>query len=776
MSIGRPDGPYVDRLLASGAWPDVNEDLLYDRATACTRALQDLTFGSAEPWAHELNETFDGGIWTGGAAGAANGKAKDCGAKFDQQQNHLVAASTWNSHVAGMVANAKAIVTNNVREAQELIADIETSDDPNATADSKKHAIDNVVNTYHALNLTVVASTSAQIPTTNTWKPPANAMEQLLREKLPEVGEEPVTPTPTSHQTPVTQPRLSGLRQVASAPTLPSDQATQAPPGPGPTESTPLGGGRQEAVAEAPRPQPAVNSSSPGESPPAVPLSGGRQDTGTAVPSPPPTGPLSPPTSRPPTAPPLAPTPTGPVAATPGGGQPGLPSAGASSATAPTGSPASPVSASGAAGSSSGGPTSSQTAQGAQSTSSPKADSLSGAAGPKLTGTQAPVQPPPTPLSNAAPATPLTPPAAPIEQAASSSPAAPTAPHPAAATGGGGMAPPSAPPPTSASPAPPMPLGAPSTPPPAAPVPPSAGSIGPSVMPASTNSAQPGSAAAAPIPVSAARAERDLAASAAAAGALRRKTGGNDPLSVARRIAAALNAPDMTRPNDIGFFWLVALTADDTIIVANSYGIAYLPDGVSLPGQVKMVSADASIPSAERARWATYPVAALTGWAQAHDTTLRAVIGAKAQLEGIDPGAHKVLLEDDDIPPSGRMTGRTRLEIISPDAAAKLAAVKDPDLVAQLPPAGADNTPPANDTFTLWFDVMQPLMSTASGREIAHLNAFVPYAAHAADLALYRAHTAPAIAEQRAAIADWLYWLHQYDLLVEAQATVTTRA
>ncbi|MCV7357567.1 secretion protein EccK [Mycolicibacterium fluoranthenivorans] len=383
---------------------------------------------------------------------------------------------------------------------------------------------------------------------------------------------------------------------------------------------------------------------------------------------------------------------------------------------------------------------------------------------------QAPVQPPSAPLGNATPATPFSPPAAPIEQTATSSPTAPAATHPTVPSGN--VAPPSAPSSAPASPTPPMPLGAPATPPPAAPVPPTAG---PPVIPAATSSAQGGGAAAAPIPVSAARAERDLVAASAAAGALKRKTGGSDPLSVARRIAAALNAPDMSRPNDIGFFWLVALTADDTIIVANSYGIAYIPDGVKLPEQVKMVSADTAIPAAERARWATYPVAALTAWAQAHETTLRAVIGTTTHLEGIDPGAHKILLEDDDIPPSGKMTGRDRLQIGFPDAATKLAAVKDPDLIAQLPPAQADSAPPANETFTLWFDVMQPLMSAAAGREIAHLNAFALYAAHSADLALYRAHNAAETADQRAAITDWLYWLHQYDLLTEAQADVTAK-
>jgi len=47
---------------------------------------------------------------------------------------------------------------------------------------------------------------------------------------------------------------------------------------------------------------------------------------------------------------------------------------------------------------------------------------------------------------------------------------------------------------------------------------------------------------------------------------------------------------------------------------------------------------------------------------------------------------------------------------------------------------------------------------------------------HSADLALHRAHNAAETADQRAAITDWLYLLHQYDLLTEAQADVTARA
>lgn len=43
-------------------------------------------------------------------------------------------------------------------------------------------------------------------------------------------------------------------------------------------------------------------------------------------------------------------------------------------------------------------------------------------------------------------------------------------------------------------------------------------------------------------------------------------------------------------------------------------------------------------------------------------------------------------------------------------------------------------------------------------------------------LGIKRAHNAAETADQQAAIADWPYWLHQYDLPTEAQADVTARA
>jgi ESX secretion-associated protein EspK len=309
-----------------------------------------------------------------------------------------------------------------------------------------------------------------------------------------------------------------------------------------------------------------------------------------------------------------------------------------------------------------------------------------------------------------------------------------------------------------------MPLGPPSTPPPAAPVA-APGPTGPAVAPASAGAA--GSLGApAPVPVSARRAEREAIAAAATAGALRRRSGGNDPAQLARRIAAALNAG----VSDVGFFWITGLAQDGIIVVSNTYGLGYIPEGVNLPEQVKFVTADESIPAATRGGWATYPILALHGWAQHHNTTLRQVIGTDAQLKGFDLGAATVTLEPDDIPDTGRMEGRSRLQVIAPDAAAQLAAVSDASLSEVLPPPSADTKPPEDQRFTLWFEVFRPLMSSDPDRASAQLRAFVTYTEHAQELALHRAHTATDAAAQRAAIADWIYWQHLNVLMSDAVA------
>ncbi|UGU29516.1 hypothetical protein LT350_23505 [Mycolicibacterium smegmatis] len=150
----------------------------------------------------------------------------------------------------------------------------------------------------------------------------------------------------------------------------------------------------------------------------------------------------------------------------------------------------------------------------------------------------------------------------------------------------------------------------------------------------------------------------------------------------------------MADEDDFMFFWVTALTVDGKIVVANNYGLAYIPEQVRLPEQVHMASADESITPADRASWVNQPVVAVQRWAQHHDTELRAVIATEEQLQHTDAGVHHEVLRPEDIPANGKMVGRDRLQVIAPRVAGQLSRIPDTDLVKVLPPASADENPP----------------------------------------------------------------------------------
>ncbi|MGV7625343.1 secretion protein EspK, partial [Mycobacterium kansasii] len=82
-------------------------------------------------------------------------------------------------------------------------------------------------------------------------------------------------------------------------------------------------------------------------------------------------------------------------------------------------------------------------------------------------------------------------------------------------------------------------------------------------------------------------------------------------------------------------------------------------------------------------------------------------------LSNCDSGAAKVVLEPDDIPDSGRMRGRSRLEVLDSVGAARLADTSDLRLVDLLPPAPVAANRPSDERVKLWFRVIEPMASEA---------------------------------------------------------------
>ncbi|OMC11913.1 hypothetical protein [Mycobacterium sp. SP-6446] len=695
MSIAKPMGAYAEQMLAPDGWPEVDEDTYHDRAQQYTEVLRRVT-EVLETCQHEQSEIFDGGTWSGGAAAAANSELATNIDELSRLQSGLATVISWHRYVAGSITQAKSDISDNVEIAQTEIIALEN--DATLDADERTAAINTVVSDAYVANLGLITGTAEQILASKTWKPPNNALKDLLDQKMPPPVTLPDT-TPPDREAPIEEerPRPSPA-QPAPAPAMPP----LSPPG----MPTPGGGaGPTPGVPPLPGHPPVPSAPTPGGAGPTVPGGPGGAPGGPPGRS----APLSPAASAEPlvaggrgkgmapaslASPSVATRPEESSAAAPG---------------AATGMPAGPMA--------SGGSRAGGAAPSAGSATGQKPPSTSATTRPAAAGNRTAARP----ASHSAPA----PDSSPTEHTRSSDAVA--------------MAP--------------------------------------------------------IIPVSAARAERDAIAEAATADAERRRSGGSDPVRMARRIAAALNAPGMPGGRDLGFFWVTAVTTDGAIVVANSFGLAYIPDGVQLPEPVELASADDTIPVAERAQWATYPVMAVQGWAAHHDAKLRAVIATEEQLANSDAGVAKIVLKPDDIPESGEMEGRPRLEVVDPESAQRLAATTDVRLTSLLPPAPAGGMPsgadgktslkemlaqaptppddtgePADRRHMLWFDVMKPLASRSPGRQAAHLRAFHTYAEHAQGVALAQAHTAVDPQGQRSAIADWMYWTHLTGLLNAALA------
>lgn len=790
MGMSRPTGGFADEMVHSGGWPDVDEDTFYDRAQQYTRVLRGAT-DVLEAWGQQRAQVFDGGIWTGGAAAAADGRI---GRHVDQLvslQNAIAGVVTWHNHIGRSIMAAKTAIADNLETAHQQIDAVLS--EPGLDADEQKAAVEAVIAAAHGANRGVVVSTAEQIRSTRGWAPPKYALDELLDQKLPPR----ITPT----DSPATQPRDPQEEPAAPQPGMPG---VVIPPFDSPVKDTPI---RDIVTGD----KPVV--SLPDRDTPGTDKPGGAAPS----PSPIPTVPVTPtPSQQPVTSPPASvePPPAAVVIPPPGTKAP---------SAKPPESPRDDV----------------ETAD-----LEPDAAETFPESGPS-----APMGPAVTSPSAAGPdsqnrgvvaasvqsVTTQVPTVRADDGSSAVTPTATTSPGAAAAgTGAPGAARGAAPGPgtSSAAPVGKKPLNA-AAPPRAASARPQQHASQPAPAerkPDAPDRVQaPDTVAVAAIPVSAARRVRDAVAEAATADAARRR--GTDSLQVARRLAAALNAPENLESGESGFFWVTGVTVDGEIVVANTYGVAYIPAGVLLPDGVHMASADDAIPPADRARWVMHPVAAVQGWAAHHETTLRAVIATKEQFGGTDPGVATVVLQPDDIPDSGVMAGRPRVAVVNDEASQRLSESLDAHVLDLLPPAPPELATPADDSAddavpsekdaaehtkrvadaiaaatasgdpnellkvlkrlreseptpepapqgvadkrpTLWFEVLKPTVTAIAGREAKHLNAFGEYAAYARDYAVIQAHSAADADARRTAAADYFYWQHVASVVGTALASV----
>lgn len=789
------------------AWPESDEDQFSARSELLQQKLAEVQ-PILDSWRRVETSMFDGSTWFGQASSAAQARTKAHVESMDELQRQLNAAIVFHTNSYFSLVNAKKTIVMIAAQAQGEIDSL----DPQSFPDTKalEQRIEEIVNAAFRDNEAVVTAAGQAVAADQIY--PGNWFEAAATNG-PGASSQADSGAPDGNadgvahvvQPPKGAPASGGTTESQGALDTNADEIAHVvkpdqlgtPAGGSTSDSHGAPDTNTDGVAHFVNPVPVNGIPTSGGIPGANTDSSGThsvQSGGAASTVAPPSGAGASGGGAPPPASSATRGPSSSAVMGPSGGT----SSGGASSSGGSSAP-SPSTSSGSQGSSSDGesmsklsdakPDAGQGASGGQQsagTGQPKLDEVAKAMSASHAQAVPAAQQPIAPAANAM--QPVVPPTLPVDPgaAANASGASGAAGGSGGSVGnmgggGGGGGGVSASPSMPVAP-PAMPLGPPSTPSPAAPTPPpggtvanptttTAGASGPGVSPASAGRLDPGAMGAAPVPVSAARLERDAIVSASAGGAMNRKrNNGNAALIQARRIAAALNMG----VGDFGFYWVTGLTADGSIVVANSFGLGYIPESVYLPDQVALATADESILPQERAKWATYPVLAIQGWAQARGQKLRAVIATEEQFASFDPGVPKVILRPDDIPESGQMQGRGRLEVIAPETSARLAAVPDAGLVELLPPAPTDTSAPADNSNALWFELIKPLMSTSPERASAHLEAFVTYAEHAQDQALYRAHIAPNAVLQRAAITDWVYWQHLGVLMTDALATGAT--
>jgi hypothetical protein len=167
MAIARPAGGFAEQMISPGGWPEVDEATFAARAeefAGVSRRLGAVLDSCAQQKMH----VFEGGIWSGGAADAADGAL---GRNIDQLtglRNDADDANRWHNQIAGVIAEAKSAITDNVEAASATITALQN--DIALDADERTAAINRVIATTYGANTGLVAATAEQILATGVQK------------------------------------------------------------------------------------------------------------------------------------------------------------------------------------------------------------------------------------------------------------------------------------------------------------------------------------------------------------------------------------------------------------------------------------------------------------------------------------------------------------------------------------------------------------------------------------------------------------------------------
>lgn len=295
-----------------------------------------------------------------------------------------------------------------------------------------------------------------------------------------------------------------------------------------------------------------------------------------------------------------------------------------------------------------------------------------------------------------------------------------------------------------------------SAPPPVAPLSPAA--AGPSV------SVGAGGSAAAVVPMTASERARALVVRST-----RQMLG--DLAGEVRRLAAALTASSKRLPT---LQWVVGGCPDDgsgpLLVVASSVGLGFIPADSRLPRHTAVhVFADSpNVAWGVKNGWLGNPVKAVLGYGVSIGRPVTVMAGRPEALTGGVPGGVGVeFVTLDNTPDSGVQGGRDRLEVVDPAMFDQISGLGMAALAALLPTAGGFETEPNNQrTMQLW--TAADMAATVS--EAHQIKAWQEFCADQAAASAYKVTRADSDLKARQYFSDFQYFVWNLAQLEKAAA------